>query len=334
MESPTREKFFDEGSEHVDTVGVTGSNPVSRTMSRSRNPRQNLRAFISKSALISLFAIAFALSASAQKSENDPASNQPVKPFRVIANIYYVGASEVTSFLITGSAGHVLVDAGFAETAPQIERNIAALGFPLADVKILLNGQAHVDHAGGLAELKKATGARLFASAADAELLARGGKGDFAFGDRLTYEPVKADRIIVDGESISLGDTKMTAHLTPGHTKGCTTWTMSVDENGRTYQVVFLGGVTVPGYRLVGNSQYPEIADDYARSFALLKQLPCDVFLGAHGSYFGLQKKLAHLGETPNPFIDPDGYRRHLEEFERAFHEQLDREKREAPAGK
>ena len=289
-----------------------------------------MRAFISKSALGFLVAIASAWSAPAQQRENDRASNQPVKPFRVVGNIYYVGASEVTSFLITGSAGHVLIDAGFAETAPQIERNIAALGFRLTDVKILLNGQAHFDHAGGLAELKRLTGARLIASAADAELLARGGKGDFAFGDRLTYEPVKANRIIADDESISLGDTKLTAHLTPGHTKGCTTWTTSVDENGHTSRVVFLGGVTIPDYKLVGNALYPGIADDYARSFALLKQLPCDIFLGAHGSYFGLQKKLPHIGETPNPFIDPDGYRRHIEEFERAFHEQLDREKREA----
>ncbi len=272
------------------------------------------------------------MSATAEQSESDRASNQPVKPFRVIANIYYVGASEVTSFLITGNAGHVLIDGGFAETAPQIERNIAALGFRLADVKVLLNGQAHFDHAGGLAELKKASGARLIASAADAELLGRGGKGDFAFGDRLTYEPVKADRIIAEGDTVTVGDTKMTAHLTPGHTKGCTTWTMSVDENARTYRVVFLGGVTIPGYKLVGNALYPGIADDYARSFALLKQLPCDVFLGAHGSYFGLQKKMPHLGETPNPFIDPEGYHRHIEQFERAFHEQLDREKREAAA--
>jgi metallo-beta-lactamase class B len=287
---------------------------------------------MSKLVLALLGAITFASSAPAQQSENDRKSNQPVKPFRVIGNIYYVGANEVTSFLITGNAGHILLDGGFAETAPQIRQNLEALGFHLADVKILLNGQAHLDHAGGLASLKQLSGARLIASAADAELMARGGKGDFAFGDRLTYEPVKADRIVADGESISLGDTKMTAHMTPGHTKGCTTWTMSVDENSKTYQVVFLGGVTIPGYKLVGNAQYPNIADDYARSFALLKRLPCDVFLGAHGSYFGLEKKLPHLGETPNPFIDPEGYRRHTEERERAFHEQLDREKREATA--
>jgi metallo-beta-lactamase class B len=292
-----------------------------------------LRPTIAKLAL-GLFGIAFASSLPAQPRESDRKSNQPLKPFRVIGNIYYVGASEVTSFLITGSAGHILLDAGFAETAPQIEQNIATLGFRLADVKILLNSQAHFDHAGGLAKLKQLSGARLIASAADAELIARGGRGDFAFGDRLTYEPVKADRIVADNESISLGDTKITAHLTPGHTKGCTTWTMSVDENNKTCRVVFLGGVTIPEYKLVGNAQYPNIADDYARSFDLLKRLPCDVFLGAHGSYFGLQKKLPRVGETPNPFIDPNGYRRHIDEFERAFHEQLNREKREAAAAK
>jgi metallo-beta-lactamase class B len=285
---------------------------------------------MSKLALGFVVTAAFASSLLAQQSESDRKSNQPLKPFRVIANIYYVGANEVTSFLITGSAGHVLLDSGFAETASQIQQNIETLGFHLADVKILLNGQAHFDHAGGLSKLKELTGAQLIVSAADAEALARGGKGDFAFGDRLTWEPVKADRVVNDGESISLGDTKMTAHLTPGHTKGCTTWTMSVEEKDRNLRVVFLGGATIPGYKLVGNTQYPGIAEDYARTFALLKQLPCDVFLGAHGSYFGLEKKLPRLGATPNPFIDPEGYRQHVEKLERAFREQLEREKREA----
>ena len=289
---------------------------------------------MSKLALELVVTFAFASSLPAQQSEDDRKWNQPLKPFRVIGNVYYVGANEVTSFLITGSAGHVLLDSGFAETASQIQQNIEALGFHLGDVKILLNGQAHFDHAGGLSKLKELTGAQLIASAADAEALARGGKGDFAFGDRLTWDPVKADRIINDGESISLGDTKMTAHLTPGHTKGCTTWTMSVEENGRNLRVVFLGGATIPGYKLVGNEQYPGIAEDYARTFALLKRLPCDVFLGAHGSYFGLEKKLPRLGAKPNPFIDPDGYRQYVEKFERAFREQLEREKREASPAK
>ncbi len=283
---------------------------------------------------LGLLTIAFAHSVLAQQSESNRKSNQPLKPFRVVANIYYVGANEVTSFLVTGNAGHILLDGGFAETAPQIRQNIETLGFHLADVKILLNSQAHFDHAGGLAQLKALTGARLIASAADAELIARGGKGDFAFGDRLTYEPVKADRVVADGESINLGDTKMTAHLTPGHTKGCTTWTTSVEDNGKTLRVVFLGGVTIPGYKLVGNKEYPAIADDYARSFSLLKRLPCDVFLGAHGSYFGLEKKLPRIGETPNPFIDPEGYQRHIREFNDAFREQFDREKREATGAK
>jgi metallo-beta-lactamase class B len=163
--------------------------------------------------------IALASSVPAQQSESDRKSNQPIKPFRVIGKIYYVGANEVTSFLIAGSGGHILLDAGFAETAPQIRQNIETLGFRVADVKFLLNSQAHFDHAGGLAKLKALAGAHLVASSADAELLARGGKGDFAFGDRLAYEPVKADRLIADGDSISVGDTKMTAHLTPGHTR-------------------------------------------------------------------------------------------------------------------
>lgn len=289
---------------------------------------------MSKIVLGILVTITFASVGLAQLSESDQKSNQPRKPFRVIGNIYYVGAADVSSFLITGKAGHILLDAGFAETAPQIQQNIETLGFKVADVKFLLNGQAHFDHAGGLAKLKELTGAQLIASAADAELIARGGKGDFAFGDRLTYEPVKTDRVIADGESISLGDTKMTVHLTPGHTKGCTTWTMSAEEDGKTYQVVFLGGITVPGYKLVGNAQYPGIAEDYARSFALLKRLPCEVFLGAHGSYFGMEKKLERLGEKPNPFIDAEGFRQHVAERERAFLEQVDREKREAAAPK
>jgi metallo-beta-lactamase class B len=141
--------------------------------------------------------------------------------------------------------------------------------------------------------LKELTDARLIASAADAEAIARGGKGDFAFGDRLTFQRLKADRIVADGETVVLGDTEMTAHLTPGHTKGCTTWTTSVKEDGKTYHVVFLGGVTIPGYKLVRNTAYPIIDDDYGRSFGRLKQLPCDVFLGAHGIVFRIGKETA-----------------------------------------
>jgi len=205
--------------------------------------------------------------ANAQADETSRSWNRPVKPYRVIANIYYVGAAEVTSFLIVTPEGHILLDSGFAETVPQIKENIARLGFRLQDVKILLNSHAHFDHAGGLASLKELTGAKLMASEADAALLAHGGNGDFHFGNRFSYSRVTADRILHDRDRVELGGVSMTAHLTPGHTKGCTTWTMKVKEGRKQYNVVFVGSTTIPGYRLVGNSLYPTIADDYARTF-------------------------------------------------------------------
>lgn len=263
--------------------------------------------------------------ANAQADETSRSWNQPVKPYRVIGNIYYVGAAEVTSFLIVTPEGHILLDSGFAETVPQIKQNIARLGFRLQDVKILLNSHAHFDHAGGLAWLKELTGAKLMASEAEAALLANGGKGDFHFGDRLSYSPVTADRILHDRDRVELGGVRMTAYLTPGHTKGCTTWTMKVKEGRKQYDVVFVGSTTVPGYKLVGNSLYPTIAADYARTFRVLKRLPCDVFLASHGSFYSMQEKaeLSAPGKQPNPFIDGRGYKRFIKQTEKAFREQL-----------
>jgi metallo-beta-lactamase class B len=265
------------------------------------------------------------VAANAQADETSRSWNQPVKPYCVIGNIYYVGAAEVTSFLIVTPEGHILLDSGFAETVPQIKQNIAQLGFRLQDVKILLNSHAHFDHAGGLAELKKLTGAKLMASEADAALLANGGKGDFHFGDRLSYAPVTTDRILHDGDRVELGGVIMTAHLTPGHTKGCTTWAMNVKEGRKQYDVVFVGSASVPGYSLGGNPLYPNIADDYRKTFRALKHLPCDVFLASHGSFYSMQEKAALLarGKRPNPFIDGRGYRRFIKETEKVFLQQL-----------
>jgi len=263
--------------------------------------------------------------ANGQADETSRSWNQPVKPYRVIGNIYYVGAAEVTSFLIVTPEGHILLDSGFAETVPQIKQNIARLGFRLQDVKILLNSHAHFDHAGGLASLKELTGAKFMASEAEAALLANGGKGDFHFGDRLSYSPVTADRILHDRDRVELGGVRMTAYLTPGHTKGCTTWTMKVKEGRKQYDVVFVGSTTVPGYKLVGNSLYPTIVADYARTFRVLKRLPCDVFLASHGSFYSMQEKaeLSARGKQPNPFIDGRGYKRFIKQTEKAFREQL-----------
>src|SRR5919106_6209704 len=164
----------------------------------------------------------------AQTDDASRAMNQPVKPYRVIGNIYYVGASDVSAFLITTPDGHILLDSGFLETVPQIKQNMAQLGFRLEDIKILLNSHAHYDHAGGLAELKRLTGAKLMTSEGDIPLLASGGKGDPNFGDRFSFEPVKPDRTLRDGDKVELGGVTMVARMTPGHTKGCTSWTMKV----------------------------------------------------------------------------------------------------------
>jgi metallo-beta-lactamase class B len=264
-----------------------------------------------------------------QAGAQSGAENQPVPPFRIVDNIYYVGASDVTSFLMVTPAGDVLLDGGFRETAPQIEANIVKLGFKLSDVKILLNSHAHFDHAGGLAELKKRTGGQLVAMQGDAQLLANGGHGDFYFGDRLTFPPVRPERVIHDLDTVTLGGVTLTAHLTAGHTRGCTTWTMNTQENGETLHVVFIGSMSVlSGYRLSGKESYPGIATDYAKSFRVLKSLPCDVFLASHGSFFNLNGKRAALARNPseNPFIDPAGYRAYVESAERAYDDERRRE--------
>jgi metallo-beta-lactamase class B len=270
----------------------------------------------------------------------DPTSrawNQPVRPFRIVGNLYYVGATEIASFLITTPQGHFLLDGGFVETAPQIERNIAQLGFKIEDVKILLNSHAHCDHAGGLAELKRKTGAKLIASGPDAELLKRGGHGDFRFGDTLTFPPVEVDQIIGDGESIQIGDQELTAYLTPGHTKGNTTWTAKINERTKSYDVVFVGSPNTLDYRFVEKESYPGIAADFEKTFAVLKKLHCDIFLSDHGSFFSFEQKRERLarGETPNPFIDPDGYKRFVSEKEKEFQQKLDAQKNEktSPVG-
>jgi metallo-beta-lactamase class B len=251
--------------------------------------------------------------------------NAPVKPYRVIGNIYYVGASDVSSFLITTPNGHILLDSGFIETVPQIKQNVAQLGFRLEDIKILLNSHAHYDHAGGFAELKRLIGATLITSEADVPLLAAGGKGDPNFGDRFLFEPVKPDRTLSDGDKVELGGVTMVARMTPGHTKGCTSWTMKVKDGGKDYDVVFVGSTSAPGYKLVNNPGYPDIVADYEKTFRLLKSLPCDVFLAAHGQFYDMlgKSKLLEQGQKSNPFIDPAGYRRYLDQSEKSFRKLL-----------
>lgn len=261
----------------------------------------------------------------AQRDSSERAAwNEPVKPFRIIGSVYYVGVSGVTSFLITTAQGHILLDGGFPETAPRIEKNIAARGFRIQDVKVLLNSHAHYDHCGGLSELKRLSGAQMVASRSDAEVLESGGRVSFEGWKNSGFPPVKVDRVIADGETVQLGDVTLTAVLTPGHTKGCTTWTMPVTDSGKTYHVVFYCSTTVPGYKLVNNLKYPQIVSDYQRSFAKLRQLPCDVFLAPHGGFFHLDEKRARMGNgRANPFIDSSEFRTFLEQSERDFDREL-----------
>ena len=229
------------------------------------------------------------------------------EPFHVVGNVYSVGSAEVTSFLIATPKGHVLIDGGFPESGPQIARNIDKLGFKLEDVKVLLVSHAHIDHAGGLAELKRRTGAQVVASRADAEAMARGGKGDPQFGDSIPFAPVYADRIVQDGGVVRVGPTELVAHVTPGHTQGCTTWTTVQREDEQPLHVVFNCSMSVPeDYRLLGNPRYSRAVDDYERSFRTLRALPCDVLLGPHASFFQQDERRAHMADgAPNPFVDP-----------------------------
>jgi metallo-beta-lactamase class B len=252
-----------------------------------------------------------------------PAWNKPIRPFRIAGNLFYVGTNYLASYLITTPAGDILINPDYEESVPIIKRNIEALGFHFSDVKVILISHAHDDHAAGCALAKKLSGARLMVMDADVPEIEHGGAGDFQYSQHWT--PVKVDRILHDSSQVQLGGATLTAHLTPGHTKGCTTWTVEVTDSGKTLHAVIVGSPNVnPGYKLVNNRQYPAIAADYEKCFRVLNALPCDLFLGAHGAYFGMDEKLARFkpGVT-NPFIDPAGYRAYVSEREQAFRKEL-----------
>jgi metallo-beta-lactamase class B len=276
--------------------------------------------------------VLFVLLARAAPAQYQPANaewNRPTEPFKIVGNVYYVGAAGVSSVLITTAQGHILLDAGYRETAPLVEEGIRKLGFRVEDIKLLLASHAHTDHAGGMAAMKAKTKARFLANPRDADQFARGGKGDFKYADRLAFPPVKPDGVFRDGEEIRLGDVTLTAHFTPGHTKGCTTYSAKIRDGARVYDVVFPCSLTAPDYQLVGNRLYPEIVQDYESSFAKLAALPCDVFTGGHSWDFGLdaKRKAFQDGAAGNPFVDPEGYRTWLNKSEAAFRKQLAGEK-------
>jgi metallo-beta-lactamase class B len=259
-----------------------------------------------------------------------PDWSEPFPPFRIAGNLYYVGTKGLASYLITTPQGNILINSDLDSTVPLLGASIQKLGFRFKDTKILLISHAHWDHDAGSARIKQLTGARYMVMDADVPVVESGGKADFQYGHNpaMLYKPVKVDRILHDGDEVKLGSTVLVAHLTPGHTKGCTTWTMKVHDGANTYNVVIVGSPNVnPGYKLVGNAAYPQIAEDYERMWRVLKSLPCDIFLGAHGSYYGLEEKYALLKSSPaNPFLDHDGYVNYVNTKEQEFHTELARQ--------
>ncbi|HEU5341796.1 subclass B3 metallo-beta-lactamase [Edaphobacter sp.] len=275
--------------------------------------------------------LTFALSCGLAAQSN-PEWSTPQTPFHIIGNVYYVGSKGLASYLIVTPQGNILINSDLENSPPQIRKSIEQLGFHYKDIKILLISHAHFDHDAGSAEIIRQTGAKYMVMAEDVPVVESGGRKDFAYGNWAggQYPPAKVDRALHDGDEVRLGSTVLVAHLTPGHTKGCTTWTMKVKDSGKTYNVVIVGSPNVnsgPGYKLVDNTQYPQIAQDYEKTFRVLKSLPCDVFLGAHGSYFDMEDKLPRLKEgAANPFIDPAGYKAYVAETESAFQKELARQ--------
>ena len=258
-------------------------------------------------------------------------------PFRIAGNLYYVGSKGLANYLITTPQGHILINSDLEANVPLIKASVEKLGFKFTDIKILLISHAHWDHNAASATIKKLTGASYMVMDADVPNVESGGKTDFQYGNNPDnrYQSTKVERVLHDGDQVKLGDAVLVAHLTPGHTKGCTTWTMKVQDAGKTYDVVIVGSPNVnPGYKLVSNSAYPSIAADYERTFAVLKALPADIFLGAHGNYFGMEEKYARMKPgSPNPFIDPDGYKAFVAQKERDFREEWAKQKASATKG-
>jgi metallo-beta-lactamase class B len=264
-------------------------------------------------------------------AQADPEWTEPFPPFHIAGNLYYVGSKGLANYLVTTAQGNILINSDLEANVPMIEASIEKLGFKFKDTKILLISHAHWDHDAGSARIKEMTGANYMVMDADVPVVESGGKVDFQYGNNpgFLYPPTKVDRVLHDGDEVRLGGAVLVAHLTPGHTKGCTTWTMKVTEGGKTYDVVIIGSPNVnPGYKLIQNNNYPQIAEDYERMWRVLKSLPCDIFLGAHGGYFGLEEKYPLMKDGgANPFIDPGGYRKYVAEKEQDFRSELTKQR-------
>ncbi len=265
----------------------------------------------------------------------NPSWTNPFPSFRIASNLYYVGSEDLASYLIVTPQGDILINSNLASSPALIRKSVEALGFHFKDIKILLISHAHYDHCAGSAEIKRLTGAKCEVMAPDVSVVESGGRTDFQYArdKSMQFPPTHVDRILHDGDKVSLGGTVLTAHLTAGHTKGTTTWTVDENEGGRTLHVVIVGSPNVnPGYKLVHNTAYPQIAADYRHQFQVLKSLPCDIFLGAHGGYFGLQEKYDRWKRGDrSAFIDPAGYKAYIADRQQAFESELNRQSSAKP---
>jgi metallo-beta-lactamase class B len=257
---------------------------------------------------------------------------EPFPAFKIAGNLYYVGSKGLASYLVTTPEGHILINSNLEANVPMIRASMESLGFKFDDVKILLISHAHSDHCAGSATIKRLTGAKYMVMEGDVDVVESGGKSDFHYANEALglYPPTKVDRVLRDGDEVKLGGAVLMARLTPGHTKGCTTWTMKVnDGSSKTRDVVIVGSPNVnPGYRLVRDPSYAGITEDFEKTFRVLKSLSCDYFLGAHGSYFDLETKYAQWkAGRSTALIDPEGYKNFVADREQAFQRELKKQK-------
>jgi metallo-beta-lactamase class B len=257
-------------------------------------------------------------------AQETPDRLTPFPAFRIAGNLYYVGSKDLASYLVVTPQGDILINSSYQASVPLIQHSVESLGFKMSDVKILLISHAHDDHDAGSAQIKKLTGAKYMVMDADVPVV-ESGVDYFYTAKKNQYPPAKVDRVLHDGDQVKLGNAVLVAHKTPGHTKGCTTWTMKVTEKGKVYNVVIVGSWNVnPGYRLVNNTAYPGIAADYEKTFGILSSLPCDIFLGAHGAYFGLIEKYDRMKKGDAlAFVDPAGYKAALAQKQLDFRNEL-----------
>ena len=250
--------------------------------------------------------------------------NTPTEPFKMIGNVYYVGTDGLASYLITSPQGHILVDTVMPEATSQIKANIEKLGFKVTDIKYLVNTHAHIDHTGGLAEMKQASGAQMIAGEADKPLLEGGYYPGAQEDAALAFPPVKVDRTVREGDTVSVGDVTLTARETPGHSPGCTSWEFAVKDGDATRSVLIFCSGTVALNRLVGNPTYSGIVADYRKTFARAKDMKVDVLLAPHPEMYRMQDKRAMISDgAPNPFVNPGEFNAYAATLEKAFDDAL-----------